>query len=595
LLNIRKCPKDKEEKNIMLTVPHVEGDEDENDHTLDFYDESDENLDIYTELNPYLLGGGLSASLQQMTTMPDVEMQEAPEFVNDGEGPSEDGRLAVNPFVATSFIELVNPKLLRPLVEDRQGAEPKSNNETLTSSFGSQSLVPVETTEPFINSAHSASVNESPYSNSHVELPLQSVTSVSTTSVTDPHLPFFTSFHRHYQHAKTNESPFERSAKKPATTINEENYIYIRTLMPVAQEDISKIEQVGTGKAKFIDDEHVMTYAAFLQYAKIIRSDTQRKMNLSRSKKREIYCRDGHLFLMGLGEEIEVKTCPIKRPAEKPATTNEKYYVYVRTLKPVAQADISKIEKIGQARFIGDENVVTYLSFLQHGEIIRSDTQGKMNLLSSEKKKIYPRDGRLFLRMNSGNEIQVETRPFKRPTEKPVTTINEENYYVYVRTLMRVTQADISKIEKIGKVKFIDDEHVMTYGSFLRMADIVRSDTQAVMNLLPSKKKKIYPRDGRLFLLNSGEEIEVETRPFKRADKKRKQEDITKHNEPEEDTTDATPAAKRKKMGEKAPITTMNRNKNRFFQKKINISDDKNRNTENEDDYNMGEPQDGPR
>jgi hypothetical protein len=318
-------------------------------------------------------------------------------------------------------------------------------------------------------------------------------------------------------------------------------------------------------------------------------------MNLSVSQKKEIYSRDGRLFLLGsLGEEIEVETSPIKRP--KKAAINEESRVYVRTLTPVAQEDISKIERVGTVNFIGDEHVMIYRHFLTTAKIIRSNTREEMHLSFSEKKEIYARDEGLYL-MVSGKEIKVETCPFERPVKKSAATINEKDY-VYVRTLMPVAPEDISKIEKIGagKVNFIGDKHVMTYGSFLRSAKVIRSDTQKEMSLLRSEKMKIYFRDGGLFLpLDSGEKIKVETHPFKRADKKRKQEDITKHNEPEDGAADAAPSAKRKKIGEEAPTTTVSRNKNRFFQKKINISDDKNRNTENEDDYNMGEPQDGPR
>jgi hypothetical protein len=494
----------------MLTVPRVEGDEDENDHTLDFYDESDENLNIYPELNPYL-SGVLPASLQQMTTTPDVEMQEATELVDDDEGPSADGRL------------------------------------------------------------------------------VQSVTAVSTTSVADPQLPFFASSHRHYQHAKTDESLLERSAEKPAATINEEDYyVYVRTLTRVTQEDISKIEQVGIGKVKFIGDEHVMTYRSFLQHGEIIRSDTQTVMNLSSSQKKKIYPRDENLFLrMTSGNEIQVKTRSFKRPTEKPAAAiNERDYVYVRTLKTVAQADISKIEQVGKGsvNFIGDEHVMTYGRFLRKADIIRSDTREKMSLSCSEKREIYYRDGQLCL-MDLGEEIEVETCPFKRPTEQPAAAINEEDYF-YVRTLTPVAQADISKIERIGKCKFIGDEHVMTYGSFLRTADIIRSDTRKKMSLSSPKKKEIYSRDGNLFLMVSGGEIQVETCPVKRPDKKRTHEDITKHNESEED---AAPSAKRKKIGEEAEIVATSSNRNRLFRTKANIRDDKNGNTENDGDYNMGE------
>jgi hypothetical protein len=342
--------------------------------------------------------------------------------------------------------------------------------------------------------------DEEPSEYSHSEMAELAHHSVSAGSVVaDPQLPFFTSSHRYSRHVKTDEHPLERSAEKPAATINEEDCIYVRTLTPVAPEDLSKVEAInlsaGKGRFKFIGDEHVMTYASFLQHAKIIRSDTQKKINLSYSEKKKIYSRDGCLFLMDSGKEIQVETRPVERPPEKPAAAiNDKDYVYVRTLMPVAPEDLSKIKQIGKGtvKFIGDEHVVTYANFLKRVKIIRSDTRGVMDLSCSEKRKIYCRDESLFLSMDSGEEIQVETRPFKRP------------------------------------------------------------------------------------------------------DKKRKHEDITKHNEPE-DADVAAPAAKRKKAGEVAETAIVSRNKNRFFRKKLNINDDKNSNTEDEGDYDMGKAQNGPR
>jgi hypothetical protein len=112
------------------------------------------------------------------------------------------------------------------------------------------------------------------------------------------------------------------------------------------------------------------------------------------------------------------------------------------------------------------------------------------------------------------------------------------------------------------------------------------------MDLLPYEKMKIHCRDGRLCLMGLGEKIQVETRPIERPDKKRKHEDITKHDKPE----DAAPAAKRKKMGEEEAVAaTGNSNRNSFFQTQANVRDDENGNAENEGDYTMGEPQEGPR
>jgi hypothetical protein len=599
----------------MLIGPIIEGDEDENDQSLDFFDQNDE-MDIYPALN-LPLADVLPASLQS-TPMPDIEMYEATELVNDDdegsdekildEGVSEEGSLAfmaewLRPFAEQAKADegpiekpaaTINAKdyvYVRTLTIVAQEDISKIEAINLSSGKGRFRFIGDEHVMTYWSFLCNAKIIQS---DTQIVMNLSRSEKRKIYSRDESlFLPMDSG-----EEIAVETRPFERPPEKPAAAVNEEDYIYVQTLTPVAPEDISKIEQVGKGTVKFIGNEHVMTYANFLRCATIIQSDTQVVMDLSYAERKKIYSRDGSLFLpMDLGEEIEVETCPFERPPEKPvATINKEDYVYVRTLTPVVPEDLSKIEAInlsagkGRFRFIGDEHVVTYGSFLSKAKIIRSDTQAVMALSFSKKKKIYSRDGCLFL-MDSGKEIQVETCPFERPTEKPAAAINDKDY-VYVRTLMPVSPEDLSKIEEIGRVKFINDEHVMTYKSFLSMGKIIRSDTQTVMDLSYVERKKIYSRDGSLFLpMDLGEEIEIEICPITRPDKKRKQEDITKHNEPE----DSVPSAKRKKAGEVAETAIVSRNKNRFFRKKLNINDDKNRNTENGDDYDMGEAQNGPR
>jgi hypothetical protein len=285
--------------------------------------------------------------------------------------------------------------------------------------------------------------------------------------------------------------------------------------------------------------------------------------------------------------------------------TSRMFFYLKFVLNPVILFDLLKVFSLEE---LLEFNLVTYKAICQQRDfldvahlrniknlyaeqhiplaVLNSVDPKKVGLLfDSEKMKIYYRDGCLCLPKNLKDEI---TGKIYRPS----VVINEPNY-VYVRTLAPVAREDMFQIKQVGKFKFIGDEQVMTYLTFLDGAKIIRSNTQTVMGLSFAKKREIFCREGRLFFpVDLEDSIEVETCPRKRPDKEKKHEDITKYDKPE----DATPAAKRKKMGEEEAIAaTGNSNRNSFFQAEANVRDDENGNAENEGDYTMSEPQEGPR